>query len=202
MVKNYCKHAAFNAKFCKKKIYGWLKLHQSFILLLKFSKIDFGWGSISPRHAVTNIASDIGWDKFLSINSLMTKIERPSRWTVFFRLALDPNQISSVWTRKCKKQKNNLRSSMYTTRDRQGHLWQRLTLTYKVTRQGYAVGCCLIAFFDPLNARNKKNFIDLACILPEIGKVTCNHAWPWRTRSRKKVTELVVISLHSLTHRM
>ena len=34
------------------------------------------------------------------------------------------------WPSKCKKQKNNLRSSMYTTRDRQGHLWQCVTLTY------------------------------------------------------------------------
>ena len=60
------------------------------------------------------------------------------------------------WPRICKKQKNNLRSSMYTTRDRQGHLWQRVTLTYKVTRQGNAVGCYLIAFPDPEYARNKK----------------------------------------------
>ena len=32
--------------------------------------------------------------------------------------------------------------------------------------------------------------------------LTCNHAWLWRTRSRVKVTQLVVIWLHSLTQKM
>ena len=34
-----------------------------------------------------------------------------------------------------------------------------MTLTYKVTRQGYAVGCYLIALPDPENARNKKKHL-------------------------------------------
>ena len=34
-------------------------------------------------------------------------------------------------------------------------------------RQGYAVGCYLIAFPDPENARNKKNLRSSICILPE-----------------------------------
>ena len=36
-------------------------------------------------------------------------------------------------------------------------------------------GCYLIAFPDPENARNKKIIFDLACILTEIGKVTCDN---------------------------
>ena len=41
------------------------------------------------------------------------------------------------------------RFSMYTTRDRKGHLLPRVTLTYKVTRQSYGVGCYFFAFLDP-----------------------------------------------------
>ena len=45
------------------------------------------------------------------------------------------------------------------------------TLTYKVTRQGYSVGLCCIEFPDPKNHENKKKFIAVACLQPEIGMV-------------------------------
>ena len=81
-----------------------------------------------------------------------------------------------------------------------------LETTRDLDVQGHASRLCSWLLFDcilwPIECKKQKKFTDLACILPEIGKVTCNHAWPWRTRSRVKVTELVVNSLHSLTHRM
>ena len=71
-----------------------------------------------------------------------------------------------------------------------------LTLTYKVTRQGYSVGlCCIIAFPDPKNLENKKKFIAVACIQPEMGKVSIKVTWPSCARSRFKTTVLALVAL-------
>ena len=48
------------------------------------------------------------------------------------------------------------RSSLSTTRDRKGPIQGHVTLTYKITRQGYSVGLCCIEFPDPKNHGNKK----------------------------------------------
>ena len=48
-----------------------------------------------------------------------------------------------------------------------------MTLKYKVTREGHAFLFHSIDFLDPKYIRNKKKFTALACIVPEIGKVTC-----------------------------
>ena len=54
-------------------------------------------------------------------------------------------------------QKKVHRSSSSTTRDRKGHIQGHVTLTYKVTRQGYSIGLCCIEFPDPKNQGNKKD---------------------------------------------
>ena len=111
-----------------------------------------------------------------------------------------------LWVKECKEITTN---SVTLTRDlvRQGHAW--LQVTFPISGSIYyarsMIFFCFLHFMGQGMQRNNnqlRKIIDLACILPEIGKVTCNHAWPWRTRSRVKVTHLVVISLHSLTHRM
>ena len=51
---------------------------------------------------------------------------------------------------------------------RQGHV----TLTYKVTRQGYDIRLYSIDFPELNNLRNKNFFIALACIQAEIESVT------------------------------
>ena len=112
--------------------------------------------------------------------------------------------IAFPWPIECKKQKNNLRSSMYTitlpeiSKVTCDNAWPWRTRSRVKATQ------LVVIWLHSLTHRMQetRKIIDLACILPEIGKVTCNHAWPWRKRSRVKVTELVVISLHSLTHRM
>ena len=74
---------------------------------------------------------------------------------------------------------NNLRNkkkihccSMYTSRDRKCHFKGHVTLTYKVTRQGYDIRLYSIDFPELNNLRNKKKFIAVACIQAEIESVT------------------------------
>ena len=43
---------------------------------------------------------------------------------------------------------------------------------YKVRRKGHSVYFIFFEFLDPENPRKKKNFIALASLGPEIGKVT------------------------------
>ena len=50
---------------------------------------------------------------------------------------------------------------------RKGHSLGRVTLEYKVTREGHAFRSHSIDFLDPKYIRNKK-FTALACIVPEI----------------------------------
>ena len=101
----------------------------------------------------------------------------------------------------CENKKKIQRSSLYTSRDREGHVQGHVTLTYKVTRQGYCIGLCFFEFLDPKNPKNKKKIIALACIQAEMGKVTYKVTWPWRTRSPAKVTVLVYVSLSFLTRK-
>ena len=66
-----------------------------------------------------------------------------------------------------------------------------LLLTYEITRKNYGVGCYFLCIPWPIECKKpKKKFIDLACILPEIGKVTWKprvtltykvHAWKLRS---------------------
>ena len=42
-------------------------------------------------------------------------------------------------------------SSMYRSRDKEGHLKSHVTLTYKVTRQDHVSGLHAIDFLDPKN---------------------------------------------------
>ena len=108
-----------------------------------------------------------------------------------------------LWVKKCKEITTN---SVTFTRDlvRQGHMTR--SKIENQLRQGHASKLRSWLLFLcipwPIECKKQKKFIDLACILPERGKVTCNHAWPWRTMSRVKVPELVAISLHSLTQKM
>ena len=74
-----------------------------------------------------------------------------------------------------------------------------MTLTYKVTLDSYSVELYLIDIRDPKNLQNKKKIIALASLEPEIRKVTFRVTWPWRTRSRLKVTVWNYIYLTSLT---
>ena len=55
-----------------------------------------------------------------------------------------------------------------------------MTLTYKVTRQGYSVGLCCIEFPDLKNHGNKKKFIAVACLQPEIGTDVGDVMTAWR----------------------
>ena len=48
-----------------------------------------------------------------------------------------------------------------------------MTFTYKVTRHSYDIIYDPMLLVDWKNVRNKKP-IDLACIVREMGKVTCN----------------------------
>ena len=73
---------------------------------------------------------------------------------------------------KISTNKKNHRSSLSRPRDRKGHVQGHVTLMYKVTRKGYSIALCSIVFVDPKKPRNKKKFIVLACLDPEIGKVT------------------------------
>ena len=77
----------------------------------------------------------------------------------------------SFLTRKTMETKKVHPCSLFTTRDREGHIQSHVTLTYKVTRQGYSVGLCCVEFPDPKKHRNKKKFIAVACLQPETGKV-------------------------------
>ena len=45
-------------------------------------------------------------------------------------------------------------------------------MEYKVTREGHTFRSHSIDFLDPKYIRNKEKFTALACIVPEIGKVT------------------------------
>ena len=62
----------------------------------------------------------------------------------------------SFLTRKTMETKKVHLCSLSTTRDRKGLIQGHVTLTYKVTRQGFSVGLCCIEFPDSKNQGNKK----------------------------------------------
>ena len=84
---------------------------------------------------------------------------------------------------------------MYTSRARKCHFQGHVTLTYKVNRQGHDIRSYSIDFPEVKKYRNKKKIIAVACIQAEIESVTFKVTWPWRTRSRVKVTTLAYIPL-------
>ena len=84
---------------------------------------------------------------------------------------------------------------MYTSRDRKCHFKGHVTLTYKVTRQGYDIRLYSIDLPELNNLRNKNFVIALACIQAEIESVTFKVTWPWRTRSPVKATTFAYILL-------
>jgi len=54
-----------------------------------------------------------------------------------------------------------------------------VTLDFKVIRQGHAFGGSWNELPETLNIRNKNKFVAAACVVAEIGKVTCKITWPW-----------------------
>ena len=149
--------------------------------------------------------------------TLYVKVTRGYKWPFLSLVVYMLDQwiyfVSCIfWVREC----NRITTNCVTlTPDlvRQSHAW--LQVTFPISGSIHARSMNFFSFlafsgsgllFDcipwPRKCKKRNKFIDLACILPEIGKVTCNHAWLWRTRSRVKDTQLVVIRLHSLTQKM
>ena len=96
--------------------------------------------------------------------------------------------------KKLRNKKNHC-CSMYTSRDRKCHFQGHVTLTYKGTRQGHDIRLYAIDFSELKNLRNQKKIIAVACIQAEIESVTFKVTWPWRKRSRVKVTTFAYILL-------
>ena len=93
--------------------------------------------------------------------------------------------------------KKVLRCSLSTTRDRKGPIQGYVTLTYKVTRQGYSVGFCCIEFPDSKNHGNKNVH---RCSLSTTRDMKGPHSRS-STRSRVKVTVLAYVALSFLTQK-
>ena len=53
----------------------------------------------------------------------------------------------------------------------------------------------------PEKSWKQKKFIADACLQPEMGKIPFKVTWPWRTRSRLKVTVLAYVALSFLTRK-
>ena len=87
-----------------------------------------------------------------------------------------------------RNKKKDHRSSVTRTRVREGHAQGHVTLSYKVTLDGYSVDLYLFDIRDPKNLRNKKKIIALASLEPELGKV--RHAQGHVTLSYKVTLDL------------
>ena len=79
--------------------------------------------------------------------------------------------------RECWNQHQNQISSMYTTRDKRGHVGVWLTLIFKVIRQGHEIYFNLFDIFDLDNARIDTKIKSVPCLQPEITKVIPVHMY-------------------------
>ena len=70
-----------------------------------------------------------------------------------------------------------------------------MTLTYKVTLQGYSVSLCCIEFLDPKNHGNKKKFVAVACLQLEIGTDVGNVVTTWRHVKYMQLHATIITSL-------
>ena len=101
--------------------------------------------------------------------------------------------LTSV-TLKTYKTKKDHRSSVIWTRDKKGHVLSHATLMYKVTLQVYSAVVYLFEILDPKNMQNKKKFIALAFLHPDIFQnVTFSIFW---LSGGVKMTSLGVIWRH------
>ena len=129
------------------------------------------------------------------IESVTFKVTWPWRTRSPVKATTFAYMLLTFLSGKTVETKKNRCCSMYTSRDRKCHFQGHVTLTYKVTRQGHDIRLYFIDFPEVKKYTNKKKIIAVACIQAEIESVTFKVTWPWRTRSRVKVTTFAYILL-------
>ena len=99
----------------------------------------------------------------------------------------------------------NLDTWPCTSRLRDLDAWPRTSRSRDLDVQGHAsrLQCWLMLHWVswPKKPGKQKKFIAVACLQPEIGKVPFKVTWPWRTRSRVKVTVLAYVASSFLTEK-
>ena len=87
-----------------------------------------------------------------------------------------------------RNKKKDHRSSVTRTRDKKDHAQGHVTLTHRVTLEGYSVDFCPFEFYKQNYIQNSSKIISVAHPGLEIGtvmwKLLWKSAWPWISRSR------------------
>ena len=110
-----------------------------------------------------------------------------------------------IWNprpRECRNRHLDRTCSMYTTRNKRGHVGVCLTLNFKVNRQGHVLYFGLFEIPDLDNVEINTKIRSVACIQPEKNEVTYVYVWPWFSRSKVMVMKFILAFLISLTSKM